>query len=61
MLNLYRLKIENGIYFSKMVMVLPQLKGILIQVRDGLTPQTIWTCNYHNQDAKKKLKRIKRR
>jgi len=55
-----RLKEENGIYFGKDGLGAPQLKRYLNQVKDGLTPQTIWTYQEvgHNQDAKKEVKEI---
>ena len=51
---------ENGIYFGKDGKGAPQLKRYLNQVKQGLTPQTIWHYEEvgHNQDAKKEVKEL---
>lgn len=52
---------ENGLYFGKDGKGAPQLKRYLDEVKQGLTPQTIWSYDEvgHTQDAKKEITSLK--
>lgn len=51
---------ENKFYFGKDGKGAPQLKRYLSEVKQGMTPLTIWTYEEvgHNQDAKKEVKQF---
>lgn len=55
-----RLLQENKFYFGKDGKGAPQLKRYLSEVKQGMTPLTIWTYEEvgHNQDAKKEVKQF---
>ena len=48
---------DNRIYFSKNGDGVPRIKRFLSEVKDGVTPLTLWTYEEvgHNQEAKKEL------
>ena len=48
---------DNRIYFSKNGDGVPRIKRFLSEVKDGITPLTLWTYEEvgHNQEAKKEL------
>jgi adenine-specific DNA-methyltransferase len=58
--NFERLVAENRIWFGKNFDSIPQLKRFITDVKDGMTPLTIW--NYkdcgHNQDARREVKDV---
>lgn len=49
---------DNRIWFGNNGDGVPRIKRFLIDVKDGMTPMTIWKYNEvgHNQDAKKEVK-----
>lgn len=55
-----RMLLENRFYFGKDGKGAPQLKRYLSEVKQGMTPLTIWPYNEvgHNQDAKKEVKQF---
>lgn len=48
---------DNRIYFSKNGAGVPRIKRFLSEVKDGVTPLTLWTYEEvgHNQEAKKEM------
>lgn len=53
-------KKENRIWFGENGDTVPRIKRFLSEVKDGMTPMTIWTYDEvgHTQDAKKEIKEI---
>ncbi|WP_410680056.1 site-specific DNA-methyltransferase [Avibacterium paragallinarum] len=51
---------DNRIYFSKDGAGVPRIKRFLSEVKDGITPLTLWTYQEvgHNQEAKKEMASI---
>ena len=51
---------DNRIWFGANGESVPSLKRFLSEVRDGVTPQTIWSYEDvgHNQDARKEIKEL---
>lgn len=51
---------DNRIWFGKDGQNVPSIKGFLSEIKDGVTPLTLWTYQEvgHNQTAKKELKNI---
>ncbi len=58
--NFLKLVTENRIWFGEDGGNVPRLKRFLTDVKDGVTPLTIWTHNEvsHNQDARKEITAI---
>ncbi len=54
------LLLDNRIYFPQSGNGIPRYKKFLSEVKDGITPLTIWTYQEvgHNQDASKELKAL---
>lgn len=53
-------KADNRIWFGKDGGNVPRIKRFKSEVKDGITPMTVWTYNEvgHTQDAKKEIKEI---
>jgi len=51
---------DNRIWFGPSGKNVPSLKRFLSEVKDGMTPQTIWSYGDvgHNQDARKEIKEL---
>lgn len=51
---------DNRIWFGKDGNNVPSIKRFLSEVKDGVTPMTLWTYQEvgHNQDAKKEIKEL---
>lgn len=51
---------DNRIWFGKDGNNVPSIKRFLSEVKDGVTPMTLWTYQEvgHNQDAKKEIKQL---
>ncbi len=51
---------DNRIYFGPKGSNVPSVKRFLSEVKDGVTPMTLWTYQEvgHNQDAKKEVKEL---
>lgn len=58
--NYEKLIVDNRIWFGKDGNSTPALKKFLSEVKDGMTPLTIWTYKEvgHNQEGKKELKEL---
>lgn len=54
------LKLDNRIWFGLNGDSVPQLKRFITEVKDGVTPSTIWTYTEvsHNQEATKNLRNL---
>lgn len=51
---------DNRIWFGESGNNVPSIKRFITEVKDGITPMTVWTYKEvgHNQDAKKEIKEI---
>ena len=58
--NFAKLVKENRVWFGEGGNNVPRLKRFYTEVKDGVTPMTIWTHNEvsHNQDARKEITAI---
>ena len=58
--NFWKLVAENRIWWGKIGDSIPQIKRFLSEVKQGITPQTIWPYDEvgHTQDAKKEILKL---
>ena len=58
--NFWKLVADNRIWWGKIGDSIPQIKRFLSEVKQGITPQTIWPYDEvgHTQDAKKEILKL---